>query len=211
ARTCIDSQTAERIKELLGEELDWAYLLQMAHWHAVMPLLSWHLNQICAEAVPKPTRTYLRDYFHQNMRRNLYLTGELLKILKLFGGNGIQAVPFKGPTLASIAYQNLGLRQYTDLDLLVQNHDVPKAKALLLSQGYQPSFHLTQAREMAYLAYQSEYGFTRTKDGVIIELHWGMAPKYFSFQFDSERLWSRLQRISIGGAEVLTLPAEVLF
>src|SRR5437867_6232608 len=101
ARVCMDSERAERIGVLLQQDIDWAYLFLMARSHGMMPLLYWHLNATCPDAVPTASMDYLRDYFHENAQRNLYLTGELRRLLKLFEAQGISAIPYKGPVLAA--------------------------------------------------------------------------------------------------------------
>ena len=50
----------------------------------------------------------------------MLLTSELIKIMKLLEENDIKAIAFKGPTLAQLAYGDVTLRQYVDLDLLVE-------------------------------------------------------------------------------------------
>src|SRR5918994_94858 len=109
AATYQDPQAADRIRALLQEEVDWEYLLRMAYRHRTAPLLYWNLNAVCPQAVPKTALYQLRDHFHANNLRNLFLTRELLRLLNLFAAHGVSAVPFKGPALASLAYENLAL------------------------------------------------------------------------------------------------------
>ncbi|GAG91885.1 unnamed protein product, partial [marine sediment metagenome] len=84
-----------------------------------MPLLYQSLKKTCPEAVPDDTLEQLRAYFLTNAKRNLFLTGKLLRLLELLKDNGILAVPFKGPVLAESVYGDLSLRQFADLDILV--------------------------------------------------------------------------------------------
>ena len=188
ARTCMDSARAERIKALLREAIDWAYLLRTALPHGMMPLLYWHLNAICPEAVPQATLAQLRDHFSANARRNLFLTGELLGLLKMLEAHGIPACPFKGPVLATSVYGNLALRQFIDLDILIHKRDVLRAKDLLISQGYRLQFHLmTGAQEAACLQSRNALPFARNEGKIGVDLHWELTPRYFSFPLDSER------------------------
>jgi len=43
-----------------------------------------------------------------------------------------------------------------------------------------------------------------------VELHWGVIERHFSFPLDPKWLWGRLERVSLGGAAVLTLWPEDL-
>ena len=204
ARVKMDPKTAVDVKTLLQENLDYVYLLEIAYKHGMMPLLFWHLDSCCADAIPPWVMVKLRDQFHQNSRRNLLLTGELLKLLEAFHANNIPVIPFKGPVLTNLIYQNLALRQFRDLDLLCLQPDVPKAKELLISMGYQPQLHLTGGREEAFMKSQCELSFLK-EDGSIVELHWGITPKYFAFPLDPESLWDRLEPVYLAGRKILAL------
>ena len=60
SRTSVDPQTAGRIRNLVGEEIDWQYLSRKASQHGVMPLLWQSFSTICPEAVPRATLDQLR-------------------------------------------------------------------------------------------------------------------------------------------------------
>lgn len=205
-----DSERAVRIRALLHKEIDWPYLLRTARAHGMMPLLYWHLNTNYLDVVPKTAMDELRQRFQDNARRNLFLTGELLRLLNLFEAQGIPTVPYKGPTLAAAVYGNVALRQFADLDILIHRQDVPRAKDLLLSSGYRPEYQLTPAQEAAFLQYECEHPFTREDGTGIVELHWELIPSYHSFPLETEGLWDRLQPISLGGKVVSTLSPEDL-
>ena len=72
-----------------------------------MPLLYPQLNTLRPGVVPEAVLRQLRDDFHQNAIRNLFLTGELVRLLDVLNSNGIIAVPYKGPTLAVLARETL--------------------------------------------------------------------------------------------------------
>jgi hypothetical protein len=207
ARTVRSAEEDARIRALLLENMDWDYLLQTARRHGVAPLLYWHLDAVSPEVVPEDVFDRLRDHFRANNLRNLFLTGELLRILKAFEAYGILAVPYKGPALAASAYGNLALREFHDLDVLVHRHDVPKAKEVLASMGYRALYQLTGAREAAFLLSQCEHPFVRDDGKCSVELHWEVIESHF-FPLDTERLWERLDRISLGGDTVLNPSPE---
>ena len=212
ARTCINSETAERIKALLQEDIDWDYLLRTALWHGVMPLLYLNLNATYPEAVPKAILDQLQNYFYANAQRNLFLTGELLKLLNLFAAHEIPAIPYKGPVLAALAYRNLAFRVFGDLDILIQRQDALKVKALLVSQGYRRSLEQpTIAQEAMWFQTACEYNFVSNDGKVMVEPHWDIARPKFCFLLDPESLWERLEPISLAGTMVPTFrPQDLL-
>jgi hypothetical protein len=205
SRTVIDSEYADRIKALLNERIDWSYVYQTALRHGVMPFLYKSIENTCPEAVPKSTMDQLREQYHANSRRNLFLTGELIKILHLFEKHKIKAVPFKGPAIASSIYANLALRQITDLDILVRKQDVLKAAGPLVSSGYKPWFKLPAGREEAYLKNQYELIFSLHDEKIIVELQWEIAPRYFNFSLAPLRLW---EHVIIDDSGLPVIPPE---
>ncbi len=208
ARTRLDAERVEQIRTLLRGDIDWQYLIRMAQAHGVMPLLYRSLRKSCWEAIPKAVADQLQRLFHLNAFHNRFLTRELLKILKLCEARGLPAIPYKGPALAAMAYGDLSLRQFGDLDLLIHKKDFQKAKELLSSQGYQSG--LTDAREANYLQSQYHVGFVRTDGRVIIELHWEVSWRYWPFPFDFERLWTCLTPVFLEGETILSFPPEDL-
>ena len=81
ARTRVNSETAAKVETLVQEGIDWNYLLETAQEHGVMPLLYWNLNATCPEAVLRTTLDRLRSYLHTNAQRNVFMAGELLRLL----------------------------------------------------------------------------------------------------------------------------------
>ena len=136
ARAKMDSQTVERLRELVVQGVNWEYLIWAAHRNRVAPLLYWSLYNIGADSVPFPIMDKLRHYFHINARHNLLRSRELLRILDQLKALDVACIPFKGPVLAISVYGQLSLRQFRDLDVLIDKWDVDTANDLLLSQGY---------------------------------------------------------------------------
>jgi len=210
ARTQMDPERAERIRTLLREDLDWDYVRGLAFRHGMLPLLYWHLNAIYPEAVPNASLDSLRAGFYAIARNNLFLTGELRKLLQLFEEHKIPALPFKGPALAALVYGNLTLRDFSDLDILVHKRDVLRAKTLLISQGYCPWRQFTDAQEAALLRSFHAYAFIRNDGMVTIDLHWRFVPSPFFFPFNLKHLWECLEQMSFAGTTILHIPPEDL-
>jgi hypothetical protein len=209
ARPVREIAQRERVRLLLRSDLDWGYLTAMAHRHSVIPLLYYHVNDVYPEAVPSQVLSQLRHRNDENTRQSLFLTGELLKLMDLLEAQGVHAIPFKGPTLALCAYGDIGLRQFGDLDILVHKGDVFKVKELLASEGFKPTPELTSAQEGALLRFDCAYNFGNDKN-VLFDVHWNFAAPYFSFEFDVDRLWERLEPITISGRQLPGLSPEDL-
>jgi hypothetical protein len=208
----MEPETTERVRQLLKEEIDWSYLSQTAFHHGILPLLSWNLNNLYAGGVPKEILNHLNDALRASAQWNLYLTGELLRLLKLFQDAEIRALPFKGPVLAVAAYGNPSLRHFGDLDILMPREDILKAKDILVSQGYHAKLDLTASEEAAYLRSHHDYKFIRANDRVVVEIQWGVTQWSFAFPLDFDDIWERREEVSLAGVTTLNLsPEDSLF
>src|SRR5215208_2144833 len=210
ARTRRNTETAAQVEALLRGGMRWEYLLRMADEHSMMPLLSWHLGDAPPELVPATVSARLRERFQRNIRQNLFLTAKLFKLLNFLEAHELPAIPYKGPVLAASCYGNLALREFVDLDLLVHKRDVPRAKELLSAVGYQPRHRLTLAQEAAFLRYNCEHELVHEDDGSMVDLHWAITERFFSFPLDPGCLWERLHRVPLGGSDVPTFSPEDL-
>jgi hypothetical protein len=210
ARTIIDAATAERIRTLSDGNIDWQYTLTQATLHRIVPLVCQSLSEICSEQVPAEVLKQMREHSSFSARYNLYRTGELIKLQRLFERNGIAALPFKGPILALAAYGNLGLRDYGDLDILVRPQDVLKTKQLLLGCGYRLVSQPGSRKEPRFSQRNKDIIFDSHDGRVRVELHWRLTGRHFDFPLDLNSLWAQPETISLAGSEVRTLAPEDL-
>ena len=192
ARAHLDEQQRQRIRDLVPQNLDWNYLLQLADRHGLQPLLHWHLTAVCPNTVPKELQQNLRVAFQRVSALNILLTHELQKLIALFAENNVTAVPYKGPALALQLFGNVALRQFSDLDLLVHPRDVLRARDLLLRDGYEPLPPLTEGQQALLLRTQCNLPFSREQKRMIVELHWKVSAPSFARPFETEDFWSRL-------------------
>ena len=208
----MDTTNADRLENLVRQDINWDYAIQIAHRNGMTPLLYWHLKDDFQEAVPKTALNYLRRSFHMNALKNDILSRELLRLLALFKAHDIPAVSFKGPILAVTVYGNLALRQFSDLDILVHKRDVLKARSLLLSDRYRPYTQMTEAQEKAYFRDFHAYTVKRDDGRVNVDLHWKFTPRgtFSSFALDLDALWERLEPVCLGETRILNLPPEEL-
>jgi Uncharacterised nucleotidyltransferase len=208
ARTALDAEAEQRIRNLLHGGLDWEYIVQLARRHRVTPLLYSTFHTNFPDAVPAATMQLLREDYRAGAQQSLRLTSELLKLLALFEAHGIPALPLKGPTLAAIAYGNLSLRQFDDLDILIREADLLRAKDIFIAQGYQAELDLAGTREAAFLRSQYEYHFERDDGEVLVGLHYHIRPRYFSFALAPEILWERRKAVQVAGKQIWSMSLE---
>jgi hypothetical protein len=191
ARIDTTPEVAMRIRITLRQPFQWDYLIDLAKFHKVVPLLYQSLSRVCPDLVPDERRTQLRKLYYANTYQNLFLTQELILILKNFETHGIPAISFKGPTLAILAYDEVSFRQIGDLDFLLPKHAIQQARELLIAQGFQLTGN-----------YEWEYHFSRVGGAVHVDIHQEIAPIFFDLPFTFANLWSRVQYKPFGGTAV---------
>jgi hypothetical protein len=136
-----------------------------------------------------------------NSARNFRLTAELLKILALFEGHGISAIPFKGPVDAILIYGNLALREFGDLDILVRGESMNAAEEILFSLGYRPEVRVPRSQLRLHSRTDCESAYVH-QDGIRVDLHWRITPSGFPFAIDMEQVWLRQQYVQLGDARI---------
>lgn len=207
-RALIRPETGTDISSLPESATDWGHLLKTAERHRVLALLRRALLKHCPDKVPAETLKNLDAACLEIGLHNLRLTWKLLELLALFESRGLRAFPFKGAALASVAYENLGLRQFSDLDIVLPRQDVLEAANLLRARGYQPLLSLTPRQERLFLDIGCELSFTHPDENIPVELHWDFMPSIFSPSFSAETLWNDLEWIEVGGKKIRGLLAE---
>ncbi|HJT88165.1 MAG TPA: nucleotidyltransferase family protein, partial [Bryobacteraceae bacterium] len=208
ARVFLGTEPRESLSERLRGEIDWDVVVREASAHAVTPMvysvLSGH------GGVPEDIRRRLHEEYRGIVVQNLSRAAELRRLLEIFQSRNIPVVPFKGPALAWLAYEDLGAREFCDLDLLVRPEDVEAAAALLAENGYRTDLPREPERRDAYLHTRHEIHFIHEGGGSLIELHQSFLPRYACFEPDYGRLWRRLEPISLCGTDTLALRLEDL-
>ena len=210
ACTHLDTSSTARMTSILHQHLNWKYIIQTAIFHKVTPLIYQTLNNHFSALVPKQILDQLLSYFQTNIRRNLFLTNQLLQLLTVFQLHKISAIPIKGPILAISCYGNLGLRQFNDIDILVRPQDAIKARDLLVAQGYQSTYKFTREEEISRLKspYCKDNNYTHKLTGVNLDFHWQLLQKYLSFPIDYQQVWERHQLTSLAGQQIPNLSPE---
>jgi len=196
----------ERIRSLTETPIDWKYFFLLARRHAIVPLV---YKQLKHHVSPEKLQQF-KKHSLENSARNVVLTAELCRLIKLFSDEGIEAVPYKGPILALFAYDDLALRRFVDLDVIVKKQDVARARDLLLADNYALSKPLTNEQQDLLLRTQHNLQFTKDNRRLIVELHWEVAPHLFASTVQSEILWQHLVSFNLNGTTVQTLSADDL-
>jgi hypothetical protein len=221
SRNQLSATAIAKARSIIQEAaINWEYVLQLADQHGVMALLHQSLTTVCPGALPASVTKQLQRNFQIQALRNLFLTGELYKILELLKDRGIPAIAFRGAALAVMLYGNTSLHKFSALDILVAEQDFDSAHKFLLMSGYQPvveseSSDVTQ--EIATLKSNNPYSLLHQNGLTSINLHCRLVtgdsllmPIHFEPLWEFDRLAHRLKPMVIAGKTLPSLNAEDL-
>ena len=207
ARTRTNPEMSQRMREAARKEIDWFQFIRLALRHDTLSLIYGNLRRICPDIVPSGVLEPLRARHEAEALHGRLLAKELVDILGFLDSHGIRAVPFKGPALAVRLYGDLSLRGFGDLDIMICEREVMRARRLLLDQGYAPAS--VDTGELNQLLHERhELLLYRTDGKVRLDLHWRFTNRAACLAGDPERFLKNLETISVVGEEVRSLRLE---
>jgi hypothetical protein len=175
--------TSDALTEHLNSGRNWEGIFRLALDQGLLNIIYRVLSTHHGQAVPEAVLERMRNFYFQNSSRNLFLSGSLIKILNLFSINDIEAVPFKGVVLSELAYNDVGIRRISDLDILIRTRDVVKARDLLIKNGFAMEVNIPNSQLPLYLRKENFFQFFNKSRTLNIDLHWELSGRYGQIPF----------------------------
>jgi hypothetical protein len=116
--------------------------------------------------------------FYATLLQNTALSEELLRVLAAFRDVGVEALPVKGVVLAETLYGHLGLRPTADVDVLVRPQQLPTARRVLRTLGFEHNSKPTFG-ELHHPFHDPRYFRDSPGGEVCLELHWALWASHF--------------------------------
>jgi hypothetical protein len=148
---------------------EWQKFLVLLRPHMIFPLLAFHVRTWPDECRPPgEILEYLNRILLMAAARNLLAGRQIQTVTDALKDAGIPAILLKGHALARTVYPDPALRQSSDIDLLVQPHNIPAAEVVLEKLGYVCSARLFRISQDEY----HHETYSPPGKGLPIELHW---------------------------------------
>ena len=206
-------QRTEAIHAAASEPLDWGRFLRVATRHQVIGLIHEGLTQARPNVPPK-IADEIGTQAAAQVRENLAMAREVMRVQRLFDDSDLPVLFVKGPALAVLAFGNVGLRSGQDIDLLVPYEALPAATAVILRAGYRrsdPPPNISDAQLRLVMPLRKDLGFVhRATVRLRIELHWRLFLNPHAMAESSLMTASRLAPLS-GAAGVRSLGEDDFF
>ena len=205
-----ESKSSILLPASVFEGIDWKKFVELAQYHRVIPLAYKGIQKSeHASLVPIQALNFFKNHSRKVAIKNLKLTKELFELLALFKENGIEVIPYKGIIMAKMVYEEIGLRELTDFDLLVKLEDYEKIKALLLQRKYELQYIRPSILEQNNLKYNCECTFIQVREGQLIyaiDLHWVLGDKLLQLDigYDTMQQFTNQRKLFKHSLQLLT-------
>ncbi len=115
--------------------LNWNDVYQLSKTHRIRPIIYQELAQV-KNLIGSENLEEFRKYAFYFNAVALNNKKELDRILSLLKEHNISAHPFKGIAFAENIYGKIGLREFSDNDIIIRETDIPQVIALMTEEGY---------------------------------------------------------------------------
>lgn len=195
---------------LVGRQPDWERVFSFAKEQGVLFFVYRQLKAVREQgpAVPDGFLEKLKQLYLENSTRNLWLAGRLVQIVELLKAAGVCAVPFKGPVQAEVLYGDIGVRYFTDLDILVRPEDAVKARDVLVENGFVQDTRVPEGQLDTYLRLENFFELRDSAGSVRVDLHWELTGRYLLSAISMGDVADRLETAAIANGEVASLGGE---
>ncbi len=205
---CRNAPDSVKLEILAGNIADWAEFLDSAYVHGVFPLVYKSLKSVAS--IPDDVKLYLKSTNLEIARRNMTMTAELLKIMKLLEENDISALAIKGPILSQMIYGDITQRQFSDLDILIQEKDLYNSVELLAQHEYVFEHPIKFLKNKTLLNTEKDIALKKSSNNIYVEMHWRLFVGRLFKKTDISLFRVFPHRCLVQGSEVATLDKEVL-
>lgn len=198
-----------RLNQLIANVTDWEYAISNIIQRGTGPLLFKKLDKLSnSHLIPAEQREKLQQSYYKSLSRGMVLINAFQRIIEAFTANDIEVVALKGVLLSEWLYGDIGLRQFSDLDLLVLPADGLKSLKILEKMGYKGS-----SNEISdFVKSQTEivHYTPMIKNEVSVEIHIKLHRKHPDYDMKLEDLIADAEPIVLHKMPVLMLCPEDL-
>ena len=207
-RSCAEAERRRLLEDCLASGVDWPYLLQAAARHALTSQLYWQTRRLDGNLVPPVVSERLRLHFTQNTAFVLLSTARLRQNPGSVRCEGYTCDPVQGPVLAHSLYENPGLREFGDLDIIVERPNVLTALSLLCELGYERPREYSAGIWAEILKRNHHYSVSRPDGTDTVEIHWHLVDYEERLPIPLERWWARAEPGEAGTTPFRSFSAE---
>jgi Uncharacterised nucleotidyltransferase len=201
-----NSSELEQLNELIPLVQDWDYLIHTLIDRGIAPLFYTKLSLLPnSSVIPETVKTKLQQAYYKTVSRSALLYEHFRKIAEAFVAQNIPVIGLKGIYLSEWLYQDIGLRQFSDIDLFVIEEDALTCISILTTMGYKKSEASLSEFILSEFEKDTIHYPAMVLNGVSIELHIKLHSKLEKYNLDVPELWKNALPATINGVKVQAL------
>jgi hypothetical protein len=193
------------------EDETFSALIEAGYSHGVVPhLYRWSLSSGTMEKVSEGDNfSILKSHYTNNLKRNLQLFSETIRISELFSRAEIPHIVFKGAILSYTLWGDISMRQFGDIDILIEKERIDEAVALLEKEGYRqredevPPYLRERWREV-----HKEVELLHMDKKIDIDLHYDLLDGDCPLSSPVDMIWRERRTIDVGTGRLDTISPE---
>jgi len=173
---------------------DWARLETLANHHGVTPIV-YRAMEPWSDAVPREILRRMWLGYRATVLRTRAVADLAADLGPRLSAVSVSGILLKGAALVRTLYSDPGLRRLSDLDLLVDERDVPRAAALLDAMGFR---RVGRPLRTEWPTCEFHVVYVHDRHGSIpVELHWRLFEDYLPYVFGLSEV--REQALPVAG------------
>lgn len=126
-----------KIDNLIPKIENWDYAIMLIVNHGSAPLFFTKFHDLKnINLIPINFQLKIKQVYYRTISRSIYIHGLLKKICEALVFENIKVVVLKGAYLSQFLYSDVGLRQLSDIDILVKPEDGEKTVSIIQKIGF---------------------------------------------------------------------------
>ena len=206
--TVVNPVEADDLRDMVGPNLDWRRLVELASAHGTIGFLERALRAHPTERLPQDARLLLKQAALANTANNLRLIEEMRRACEVLAAHDIRGIPIKGPALSATAFGDPCLRVSCDVDILLRRDEMMRARDVMTGAGYRLTLDVPASAEDAYLRERGEYILIHPGTNVQVELLTQVVPRSFACRLDYDEMRNRATTTRLMGSTFPSLRVD---
>lgn len=183
------------------DDLDWKLLVDTCGRHKLIRPLMDVTPQLDCE-VPTWVRPSLWTRLRRNEQKSNRHTAQLCRVTEFLGEHDFDFRIMRGPVLSVLAYDDPDKREISDLDIVVAQRDVGRARKLLNGKGF-------RSGESQFIVEQNcAYQLYNGRLQVGLDLHWSAVPAWLPVGTAFDAMSRSPAWVTIDGKRIPTFDRE---
>lgn len=188
--------------------VQWTRFTQEATRHYIMGLTYRLLSRLPEDhRAPQRITDRLREGCIATALRNAILVRHTSQMVRALAAHDIPVMLLKGLHLARYVYDEPGMRNMADVDIMVPRHRLADAERIFLEHGYGP---LPRPDIEEFCTWSNHLAKLNKQGAPEFEVHWSIERPTSPFRIDLDGLWARSGQAMLEDAPVHLLAVEDL-